>query len=203
MQNEYLEGFECLLPQTERILPSYNDFIGKKYGDLTVIRLLRKNNRNILDCKCKCGRHEYLYRWQLKDKLSCSVCGKYSDQYILKTKDLDINFFNELKTSNEDFEITYKYANDLLKKQKHRCAYTGHILFAQENCNNCLLDKINPQKGFVKNNVQWVVKQIAIMKGELTDKQFLNICKKIFIRNSTLQTNKTINCKNHLQKKFL
>lgn len=203
MQNEYLDGFQCVLAQTKRILPSYKNVLGKKFGDLTVVKLLRKNNRNVLYCQCKCGKYQYLYRWQLKDRLSCSQCGKYSKQYISKTKDLDVQFFNHLKQSYDDFQITYKYANDLLKQQHHRCAYTGSALFTQNNYNNCVLDKINPQKGFVKNNVQWICKQIGKMKGQLTDKQFLQICKKISIRNAIcMEPKKTKNTKN-LQKLFL
>lgn len=203
MQNEYLDGFQCLLPQTKRVLPSYNNIIGKKYGDLTVVKILRKNNRNVLDCLCKCGRHQYLYRWQLKDKLSCSSCGKYTQQYLTQKMDLDLQFFNKLKENNNDFQITYKYANQLLKQQHHRCAYTGSILLAQNNNNNCMLDKINPQKGFVKNNVQWISQQIGKMKGNLSNKQFLQICKKISIRNSIISAQKVENNKKSYQKRFL
>ena len=116
MQNEYLDGFQCLLPQTKRVLPSYQNMIGKKYGDLTVVKLLRKNNRNVLDCLCKCGKHQYLYRWQLKDRLSCTNCGKYTQQYMSQKEDLDVQLFNQLKQSNENFEISYKYANDSFHK---------------------------------------------------------------------------------------
>lgn len=189
VQDQYLSGFECLLPQSNRILPSYENIIGKAFGDLTVVKLLRKNNRNILDCKCSCGRHQFLYRWQLKDRLSCSVCGKYSKQYFSKKNDLDVQFFNTLKSNNENFQITYKYANDLLKKQHHRCAYTGAILLSSNNCNNCTLDKINPKKGFIKNNVQWVCKQVKKMKGQMSNKQFLCFCKKIVLRNKEHQNN--------------
>ena len=198
MQNEYLDGFQCLLPQTKRVLPSYQSMIGKKYGDLTVVKLLRKNNRNVLDCLCKCGKHQYLYRWQLKDRLSCTNCGKYTQQYMSQKEDLDVQFFNQLKQSNENFEISYKYANDLLKKQHHRCAYTGSILLAK----NCILDKINPQKGFVKNNVQWISKQIGQMKGNMSNKQFLQICKKISVRNSILDV-KPRKKEKSIQKLFL
>lgn len=79
---------------------------------------------------------------------------------------------------------TPKYAQalkDLADKQNYRCAYTDVLLIPGVNMS---LDHIiskydNPDLITDINNVQWVDKDINIMKNKFSHDKFLEICKKI------------------------
>ena len=45
------------------------------------------------------------------------------------------------------------------------------------------LDRIDSNKGYIKNNVQWVHKHINTMKMHMTDREFIDMCKKVAKHN--------------------
>lgn len=51
---------------------------------------------------------------------------------------------------------------------------------------NASLDRIDSSKGYVKNNLQWLHKDINIMKRHHSEKYFLELCQKIteYARNT-------------------
>jgi len=71
---------------------------------------------------------------------------------------------------------------ELFEIQDKRCAYTGKVLILGVNA---VLDHIFPiSRGGSKsmNNVQWVDKQINIMKQNFTHNEFLAIIKQIYLK---------------------
>jgi hypothetical protein len=102
-------------------------------------------------------------------------------------EEISKNFFNTVernaKARDLKFDIDIKYMWKLFIKQKRKCALSGvPIRFANSNKDrtkycSASLDRINSKKGYVKNNVQWVHKDINKMKRTMKDDDFLQWCK--------------------------
>lgn len=94
-------------------------------------------------------------------------------KYKAKIKKLDIN-------------VTPEYLWDLFLKQDKRCAYSGQILYFSSNLRKdsksqtASLDRIDPNKGYIIENVHWIHKDINFMKQSMTEEEFLKTCKDIY-----------------------
>ena len=77
-----------------------------------------------------------------------------------------------------------EYAWDIFIQQKGKCALTGlNITFAetarQRKFATASLDRIDSSKGYIKDNVQWIHKDIQRMKMDLSEEKFLDLCQKV------------------------
>lgn len=79
------------------------------------------------------------------------------------------------------FQITRKEMDAKFIEQNGKCIYTGYDLFFGDNYQNgnASIDRINSKEGYISNNIQWVHKDINIMKWDFSHDQFINICKLI------------------------
>jgi len=73
---------------------------------------------------------------------------------------------------------------ELYKRQGGRCALTGlEIIFPphsyKRSQGTASLDRTDSSKGYVPDNVQWVHKDVNNVKGSLSLKRLLFLCKKI------------------------
>ena len=94
--------------------------------------------------------------------------------------------FSEIKYAAKrrkiKFDITLQYVRDLFKQQKGRCAYTQQKLSfikgrrQSRTDSNASLDRIDSSKGYEEGNVQWVRKNVNLMKNELSHSEFVKIC---------------------------
>lgn len=107
------------------------------------------------------------------------MCGKYTQEYIDMNSQFDKKYFQFLKKSIKHLHISYSYLNKILKKQNHRCVFSGKHLYTTFQKLNCCIDLIEPKDGFVKGNVQLVTREIQQMKHGLSNKQFVKLCSKI------------------------
>ena len=85
-------------------------------------------------------------------------------------------------------EIDIKHVWDLYEKQGRKCAITGvPIIFSKQNKDNisttASLDRIDNNKDYIEGNIQWVHKRINIMKGNMSENEFLNICEAVVAKN--------------------
>lgn len=78
------------------------------------------------------------------------------------------------------FNIECQDIIDLYESQNHKCALSG--LSIEPNINVHLndqylsIDRIDSFKGYEKDNVQLVDKRINMMKGSLSDDEFIDLC---------------------------
>jgi len=116
--------------------------------------------------------------------------------------DLPRNIFthyrNGAKLRNLEFSISIEYCWELFQKQKGKCALTGEDIWLRpkdktstvtciKNGNrnldyskfNASLDRIDSSKGYIEENVQWVKREVNIMKMDLSQEEFIEICKKV------------------------
>lgn len=77
-----------------------------------------------------------------------------------------------------DLNRDWLYA--LFKKQAGKCALSGVTLLIERKSPLSLsLDQIEPSKGYIKENLQWVAWAVNRAKGDMPTNMFLDMCKKI------------------------
>ena len=85
------------------------------------------------------------------------------------------------RSKNIEFNLSYEYLDLLWEAQNGRCAYTGEKLdFGRSKISGTAsLDRIDSSMGYVEGNVQFVHKDVNIMKWNLSEERFIEICNKI------------------------
>lgn len=162
--------------------------IGDKYGYYTVINndiILGKEAK--IKCECKCGVINLVACYTLIKGTStkCITCnniertmnnnpcwrgyGNIPGKYISKLK-RDANL-REL-----DFNINIEYLDKLYLNQSMKCALTGVNLSTSSKNLTASLDRIDSLKGYIEGNVQWVHKDINMMKKHYDEAYFIKMC---------------------------
>lgn len=136
-----------------------------------------------LHCRCKCGVEKYVDVHSLlvnksKTCYNCSIGDKIGNKNTSwkGVGEIPGRYFKQrtLKDYPKEFKI---YLWELFLKQERKCALTGlTISFAD---NTASLDRINSDIGYEKENVQWVHKDINIMKNKYPEEYFIEMCKKV------------------------
>ncbi len=90
------------------------------------------------------------------------------------------------KKYNKPYDIDKYYMRDLWTGY---CSISGiPITLVKGDHHVGSIDCIDPQKGYVQGNVQWVSWAVNRAKGDLSLKDFLNMCKAITERETTIET---------------
>lgn len=87
------------------------------------------------------------------------------------------NVRGNAESRNIKFEITIQQAWTLFTEQKCKCALTGRLLSFEDK--TASLDRIDSTKPYVLRNVQWVHKQVNLMKRELSQSDFVQVCRDV------------------------
>ena len=190
--------------QTTQCLSCYGksrqvDISGGKFGKWSVIKKSgRGSNRNTLwECKCECGYIQNLPSSRLIGGYSeqCQKC-QYSSYRISKVNSsLFSKIKNNAKNRKIEFSISKQDVEKQFDKQGGKCALSGLPIILIEskteykkNCskvdNMASLDRIDSNRGYTADNVQWVHKKINFMKNNLSEREFLFFCKKIAEHNN-------------------
>lgn len=180
---------------------------GDTFGKLTVSKRWtesrgNKSKETICECVCECGSTIIVPARYLRSghKKSCGCiqfpsnnkhpswkgCGKVSSSTWTSIKYSAKNRSREI-----EFSITIEYVSDLFDKQQEKCAITGiPIQFTYKNArhvgfehNTASLDRIDSTKGYIEGNVQWVHKNINLMKMHLSQDDFIKFCKLVAENN--------------------
>lgn len=102
-------------------------------------------------------------------------------------RELSGTFWSHIRRQAEGrslpFQITIQEAWELFEQQGRRCALTGVPLAMAASSADLMagrrtasLDRIDSQLGYVSGNVQWVHALLNVMKGELPQSEFVQIC---------------------------
>ena len=93
-----------------------------------------------------------------------------------------IKKFDKVETN-----LTEEYLFDLFKNQQGKCALLGYDMKIERKHSLSLsLDQIEPNKGYVVGNVQWVTWVANRAKGDMTQDDFYRMCE-IAIDNRKVQ----------------
>ena len=188
-----------------------NDISGQKFGQLTIIKrygthtTVGGNTKTLWLCKCDCGTNIISTYEKIKygKRISCAACSKLrKPNYrtgsscthwkgfggILGTVWKGIR--NNAKVRGCQFEIDIEYCWNLFNKQNGRCALSGIEIYLPQTFlefkakkGTASLDRIDSLKGYTKENVQWIHKDINIMKQDFDQNHFIQMCKEISKHN--------------------
>src|SRR5690606_20536198 len=81
-----------------------------------------------------------------------------------------------------ELSITPEYLWDLFLNQNRKCAISGvELVFADSHKNKtdstASPDRIDPSKGYIEDNVQWVHKYVNSMRNNKSINDFIEWCK--------------------------
>lgn len=188
-------------------------YINKKFNKLTILNYTSppKNTQDKLakyhkwvSCKCDCGNTIVNRLSALKSGgvKSCGClkylkgefspfftgCGEISGKFFSHIKRTANGGTNKRKRICKKFEITVEFLWDLFLKQDRKCAITNipinfNTNFGKFSDGSASLDRIDSNKGYTIDNVQWVHKIINMMKNKLSMNEFTEWCKLVAKNN--------------------
>lgn len=92
------------------------------------------------------------------------------------------------KRTDRAFNIDLDYLYQLYKQQKGLCALTGWQMQIEGDSNlKMSLDKIVPELGYTKGNVQWTIFCANRAKGDMLYEDLVSMCKMIVERATTIE----------------
>jgi len=174
----------------------YERLVGKQFGDLTILKTyFNSNKRRIALCHCKCGNEKEIRLDSITSGIIVSCGCLSSHKKSLKMfgnnnpsfkgiGEIGSNFFKyyqrSAKRRNIEFNVDMEYLWKLFLDQNKKCTLTGMNLFFGRFRNsketNASLDRIDSSKGYVKGNLQWVLKDVNLMKGVFSQQHYIEIC---------------------------
>lgn len=165
----------------------------QKFGDWTIINsepIRNEKGYYFFKCACKCGTERLVVSSNLKRGIStncgCKIKGKPAHNYQ-GIGDLSQKYFNRLKNGalqrNILFNITIQQAYNLFTGYCNISSLPISFSRLTLSTQTASLDRIDSSKGYIEGNVQWVHKNVNIMKNKLNQDYFINICKMIANNN--------------------
>jgi len=169
----------------------------QKFGKWTVIKRVEAHRKHtIWECQCECGTVKNVYSTHLiqgnsRGCLNCMGKSKRGKNHKQWTGCGDIcgDYWNSIKRGASGdkgrrksvvFEITIEFAWDLFLKQNKKCAISGipiNIDYKQHSGQHTAsLDRIDSSIGYTEDNVQWVHKDVNMMKRTYDQDYFIQMC---------------------------
>ncbi len=181
--------------------------LGSKFGKLTIIEDATPHGRTSYSkFQCDCGNEIILPTFSVvgngKYQRKCCGCENIyikhrfsrgiSSPHYKGYKELSGRYWSSLQkgaqTRGLPFDITMEYAYSILEQQNFKCSLSNMSIKLEPSAikkqhNNKLqtasLDRIDDNKGYIKDNIQWIHKELQSLKMNLTETQFLTWCHKI------------------------
>lgn len=183
------------------------DLSGQRFGKLTVLdRAENRGRRTYWRCSCDCGkiieRESSTITQNKSSRKSCGCLrreiaqengianlkfGEESSQWK-GLSGIPKNYINGLefgaRARGFEFSITLEDIVDCYEKQSKRCYYTAQeVSFEKSRFKKidptASVDRIDSSKGYTKDNIRIVHKDVNLMKNHFEESYFISICKKI------------------------
>ena len=131
-------------------------------------------------------------RWLDQNHLRATSIGNltsawWSNRVVKRANGHNNSNFLKGRKRTYNLELTMEQAWQLFEKQKGKCALSGLPLEFPKDRNphggNASLDRIDSKGGYTLNNVQWLHKDINIMKNAFKQGHFLEMCKAVAKHN--------------------
>lgn len=176
-----------------------NDIVGKRFGMLIVKQFINKSIKQpwkyFYSCDCDCGKTNHII---VRNNLTCNhtiSCGCLRKLHGKNNKswtgyeEISGRTWASIKkhaiTRKLEFNINIEDAWNQLIKQNKKCALTGlNISTNLISKNNkydytqktASLDRIDSNKGYILDNIQWVHKDINYIKMDVSQTDFIRLC---------------------------
>jgi len=106
-------------------------------------------------------------------------------RYFKGCGDLPLTYFNSIKRganggkgrSPIEFNVTIEYLWDLYQAQNKYCFLS--LLPIDFKSGTASLDRIDSSMGYIEGNLQWLHKDVNMMKRHYSTKYFLDLCERI------------------------
>ena len=153
---------------------------GKRFGKLIAVEPIRKEKRYwIWKCKCDCGNETESNgsKLLLGRKKSCGCLLKREGRWNWSGyKDISGFFWRRIlenaKSRQIPVSVSIQESWNVFEKQRKKCVLTGEPLsFSTKNDEydgNASLDRIDSSKGYIEGNIQWIHKDVNIMKWDMS-----------------------------------
>lgn len=184
--------------------PPIENLSGREFGDLKVVAMAQDFTRNskgayFAICECKCGKKNH---WVLSASLkrgATTSCGCSKARYE-KTRGINSKLFTGHKELHGKtwgtikrkaelrgilFELTIEEAYCQYEKQNKQCALTGLplVMTGRRNTNTASLDRLDANDSYRVGNIQWVHKDVNIMRNVFSVERFIDLCRKVVEHN--------------------
>lgn len=170
---------------------------GQIFGDWVVVDdTVIIDHEAKIKCKCSCGTEKYVSVLTLIRGIStrCLSCGNAPERHVGANNGnwkgigtVPGYYLNRREISSSAKEE----AAQLIEQQKFKCALTGlPISFTDKSAS---LDRIDSNLPYVKGNIQWVHKDVNVMKNGYSLDYFIKMCKLIADYNKNLNVSDATN----------
>lgn len=168
-------------------------YLGKRFGKWLVLSDVEKGRYPKVRCLCDCGEERVVSRVNIlagksKGCRKCSGMGRQRNPSWRGYGDIPGYFWGILLKSaaarNLPVSITIQDLQALWEKHGGVCALSGMpiSLVVQGRSRKgwtASVDRINSDVGYTVDNIQFVHKDVNLMKNHFREDYFINVCKKI------------------------
>jgi hypothetical protein len=167
-----------------------SDLIGQIFGELHVVGLseISRNDHSRWHVKCSCGVEKTVLGTHLISGkiISCGHKMRENGRRNFKgVGDLPLSYYSSLRRGANggkgrkpiEFDVSIQYLWDLYQAQNGICWLS--LLPIDFKSRTASLDRIDNSKGYIEGNVQWLHKDVNMMKRHYTQEYFLDLCDKI------------------------
>jgi hypothetical protein len=141
--------------------------------------------RPMVECLCDCGGRVLLRSGVLRqnrtNNCGCAPRGRWTGVGALST-----TVFNRQKRRAEqrghEFTVTHEDLSSLYESQGRRCALSGLPIgfsLRTNGRNTASLDRIDSSKAYIHGNVQWVHRDVNLMKLDFSIEEFVSMCRRV------------------------
>lgn len=169
------------------------EFISKKFGKLQPIeKIIIKSKPIKYLCLCDCGNKKIITKSHLLQgkSNSCGCRHKQTGENSVHWKgfkEISLAYWNQIQNGATSrgikFDIKIEDIWNLYLKQNKTCALSGIPIQFKSRYDitdgTASLDRINSDKDYTIDNVQWVHKDINKMKMDFPQEYFLSLIRKI------------------------
>lgn len=172
------------------------DIVGERFGRLVVIERAPPNPKHKARksrwvCQCDCGQTKEVLGEHLVAGYTKS-CGCFREldshaRFYRGCGDLSGKYWGHVqrhaKNREFEFDISIEEAWRLFEYQDKKCALSHLPITLNSNWSKlgqtASLDRIDSERGYVKDNVQWVHVDVQRMKMNLPEDRFVFLCEEI------------------------
>ena len=160
-----------------------------KLPENKIIKLYKKGNTTIALGKQYQCTHNVICNLLRRNKIKLR---RRKNQPILYKNLLSCTYFTIAKKGaikrNLSFELTLEILYQQWLKQDGKCALTNQQLVLKRNQRDynrhtASIDRIDSSKGYLKNNIRWIHKDINKIKLHFSDEYFIEMCKLVAKNN--------------------
>lgn len=173
------------------------DLVGQRFGNGVVISEVphnerRQSNRQEWVLACDCGNEYRVTTAQLRGPISKRTrsCGCYNkvtgeeNPLWRGCHELSLTYFNRTRhgavSRGYNFDVTIDEVWQLYLDQDKKCALTGwDINFSPAskiNQQTASLDRIDSSQGYELGNIQWLHKDVNMIKNKYDNNYFIRLC---------------------------